>query len=54
MACISPFEGAFRKEGDEEGLSCYAVRFETRGKEFISVARLIQEVVAKAKLSQLR
>ena len=30
----------------------YIVRFEARGKEFISVARLIQGAVAKAKPTQ--
>lgn len=34
-------------------MSGYTVRFETRGKEFVSVARLIQVAVAKANLPQL-
>lgn len=38
----------------EERISCYIVRFETRGKEFTSVARLIFEVGAKAKIPQHR
>ncbi len=46
MACLSP------SEGNEEGLTGYTVRFEARGKEFSSVARLIQAVGAKAKLPQ--
>ncbi|MBI4181654.1 MAG: hypothetical protein HY520_01665 [Candidatus Aenigmarchaeota archaeon] len=48
MACVSP------SEGNEEGLTGYTVRFEARGKEFTSVARLIQAVGAKAKLPHVR
>ena len=35
------------------GVSDYIVRFETRGKEFVSVARLTKVAVAKAKIPQL-
>ena len=38
----------FRKEG----VSDYIVRFETRGKEFAFVARLIKVALAKAKIPQ--
>lgn len=46
------------KEGprglDEEGCSGYTARFEARGKEFISVARIIKGSAAKANLPQPR
>ncbi len=42
----------FPAELEERG-ACYIVRFETRGKEFISMARIIQVSAAKAKLPQL-
>ncbi len=36
----------------KESVSSYIVRFETRGKEFIYVARLNQVALAKAKIPQ--
>lgn len=42
---------SLRKE-TKEGVSCYAVRLESRAREFISVARLIEEAEAKAKTPQ--
>ena len=36
----------------KKGVPDYIVRFETRGKEFICVARLTQAAVAKAKPAQ--
>ena len=45
---LLPFEGKFRKVRVLERFCGYIVRFETRGKEFASVARLIQVAEAKA------
>ena len=44
----------YSSEGNEEEVTGYIVRFEARGKECISVARLIQGVEAKAKLPHFR
>ena len=47
MACIACLNAR------KAGVSCHAVRFEARGKEFISMASLSKRGVAKANSPQL-